>query len=92
MLEEGIALFDASFARDRQLYLALWADALTRPGKQRNLETAADHGMTSIDLAESLDSTLGVGLIRDLYHQIKPHATVPAVRDFLDRARDLVEV
>lgn len=92
MLEEGIALFDESFARDRQLYLVHWADALTRPGKQRDLETAAGHGMTSIDLAESLDSTLGVGLIRDLYHQITPHATVPAVRDFLDRARDLVEV
>ncbi len=92
MLEEGIALFDESFARDRQLYLALWADALTRPGKQRDLESAAERGMRSIDLAESLDSTLGVGLIRDLCHQITPHATVPAVRDFLDRARDLVEV
>lgn len=92
MLEEGIGLFDESFARDRQLYLVHWADALARPGKQRDLEAAAHQGMTAIELAESLDSTLGVDLLRDLCHQITPHATVPAVRDFLDRARDLVEV
>ncbi len=90
-LEEGLASFDESFARDRQHYLIRSADALARPGKRRDLDAAAHRGMTAIELAESLDSTFGVDLLRDLYHQITPHATVPAVRDFLDRARDLVE-
>ncbi|MGH3695592.1 MAG: helix-turn-helix transcriptional regulator [Pseudonocardiaceae bacterium] len=92
MLEEGLASFDESFARDRQLYLVHSADALSRPGKQRDLDAAAHQGMTAIELAKSLDSTLSVNLLDSLYHQLTPHAKVRAVRDFLDRARDLVEV
>jgi hypothetical protein len=42
MLDEGIALFDESFARDRQIYLTHLADALARPGMQRDLDAAAD--------------------------------------------------
>lgn len=92
MLGEGIAMFDESFARDRQLYLTQLANALARPGKQRDLDAAADCGMAAIKLTESLDSALGVSLLRDLCHQMKPHATVPAVRDFLDQGRGLVQV
>ncbi|MBV9312493.1 MAG: helix-turn-helix transcriptional regulator [Pseudonocardia sp.] len=92
MLNEGIALFDESFARDRQIYLTHQADALARPGKQRDLDAAADRGIAAIELAEGLDSALGVDLLRDLYHQMKPHNKVPAVRDFLERARGLVMV
>ncbi|MGH4006661.1 MAG: helix-turn-helix transcriptional regulator [Pseudonocardiaceae bacterium] len=92
MLDEGVALFDESFARDRQLYSTLLADALARPGKQRDLDAAASRGMAAIQLAESLDSTLSVDLLRDLYHQMTPHAKVPVVRDFLDQARGLVQV
>jgi hypothetical protein len=92
MLDEGIALFDESFVRDRQIYLTHLADALTRPGKQRDLEAAAERGIAAIELAETLDSTLGVDLLRDLYHQMTPHAKVPAVGDFLERARGLVTV
>ncbi|HET9256552.1 MAG TPA: hypothetical protein VFO16_15330 [Pseudonocardiaceae bacterium] len=88
MLDEGIALFDESFARDRQIYLTHLADALTRPGAQRDLEAAADRGIAAIELAEGLDSALGVDLLRNLYHQMKPHNNVPAVRDFLARAMD----
>jgi hypothetical protein len=83
MLGEGITLFDESFVRDRQIYLTHQADALARPGKQRDLDAAADRGIAAIELAESLDSALGVDLLRDLYQQMKPHAKVPAVRDFL---------
>ncbi|MGI9003853.1 MAG: helix-turn-helix domain-containing protein [Pseudonocardia sp.] len=92
MLEEGIALFDEPFVRDRTNYVIHLADARTRPGKQRDLDAAAGHGMTAIDLSESLDSTRGVARLRDLYHQMTPHATVPAVGDFLDRAQGLVQV
>jgi hypothetical protein len=92
MLEEGLRCFDESFVRDRQIYLTHLADALARPGKQRDLNAAADRGVAAIELAQSLDSTLGVDLLRDLYHQMTPHAKVPAVADFLDQARDLITV
>ena len=92
MLDEGVALFDESFARDRQIYLTHLADALTRPGRQRDLDAAADRGIEAIELAESLDSTISVDLLRDLCHQMKPHAKVPAVGAFLERARGLVTV
>ncbi len=92
MLDQGVALFDESFARDRQIYLTHLADAMTRPGKQRDLEAAAERGIEAIELAESLDSTISVDLLRDLYRQMKPHTTVRAVGDFLERAQGLVTV
>lgn len=92
MLGEGITLFDESFPRDRANYLTHLADARARPGKQRDLHAAADRGMAALDLSESLESTRNVGRIRDLYRQMQPHAKVPAVRDFLERARGLVQV
>jgi hypothetical protein len=90
MFHEGFAQLGESFIREHQLHLTQLADALTRPGKQRDLDAAARLGMQSIDLAESLDSTRGAGLLRDLYFRMKPHGDVPAVRDFLERARGIV--
>jgi hypothetical protein len=90
LLNDGIAGFSEAFVRDRQIHLTQLADALTRPGKQRDLEAAAGLGIESITLAESLDSTRGTGLLRDLYFRMKPHSEVPAVRDFLERAHGLV--
>ncbi|MGH3800907.1 MAG: hypothetical protein ACRDTD_12355 [Pseudonocardiaceae bacterium] len=87
LLDEGIARFSESFVRDRQIYTTYLADALARPGKQRDLDAAAGLGMQSIDLAESLDSNTGTGLLRDLCFRMTPHGEVPAVRDFLERAR-----
>lgn len=92
MLQEGIALLDESFVRERRNHSIRLAEALTQPGPQRDLDAAASRGMAAIDLSESLNSTRGVGRLRDLYRQMKPHAKVPAVRDFLDRARGLVQV
>jgi transcriptional regulator with XRE-family HTH domain len=83
----GIALFDESFARDRQVYLTHLADALSRPGKQRDLDAAADRGLAAVRLAERLTSTRGIDCLRDLYPRMRPHAPVPAVRNFLERAR-----
>jgi transcriptional regulator with XRE-family HTH domain len=92
MLDEGVGLFTESFVRDRQIYSLHLAEALARPGRQRDLEAAADRGMAALDFAENLHSTLSSDLLHDLHRQMKPHAKVPAVRDFLDRARELVDV
>ena len=92
MLTDSIAQLDESFVRDRQYYVTHLAGALARPGKQRDLHVAAGLGMESIDLVESLDSTTGLDYLRDLYHQLKPHTKVPAVRNFVERARELVAV
>ncbi|MGH4016145.1 MAG: hypothetical protein ACRDSL_19920 [Pseudonocardiaceae bacterium] len=92
LLHEGIALFDESFVRDRRNYSIRLTEALAQPGPQRDLDAAASQGMVAIDLSESLDSARGNSRLRDLYHQMKPHAKVPAVRDFLERARGLVQV
>jgi transcriptional regulator with XRE-family HTH domain len=90
LLDEGIAQFSETFVRDRQICLTHLADALARPGKQHDLDAAAELGMQSIDLAETLDSTRGAGRLRDLYLRMKPHGEVPAVRDFLERAQGFV--
>jgi len=87
LLEEGIALFDRSFVRDRQVYSTHLADVLSRPGPQRDLDAAADRGMAAVQLAETLDSARSAGYMRDLCHQMQPHAQVSAVGDFLERAR-----
>ncbi|MGH3696547.1 MAG: helix-turn-helix transcriptional regulator [Pseudonocardiaceae bacterium] len=92
LLDEGIALLDGSFARDRQAYLTHSAVALIQPGHQRDLDTAATRGMEAIDIAQSLHSTYSVDLLRDLHDQMTPHAKVPAVHDFLERAQGLVTV
>jgi hypothetical protein len=84
--------FSESFVRDRQIYIARLADALTRPGKQRDLNAAAGLGMQSLDLAESLESNTGTGHLGDLYYRMKQYPMVPAVRDFLERAKGLVGV
>lgn len=45
--------------------------------------------MQSIDLAESLDSHRGADSLRDLCFRLQPHGKIPAVRDFLERAKGL---
>jgi DNA-binding XRE family transcriptional regulator/tetratricopeptide (TPR) repeat protein len=92
VLENSIALFDDSLPSSRAGYLIALADVLVRPGKQRDLDAAADRGMEAVQLVENLDSARLVDLIRTLFHQLTPHAKVPAVGDFLERARGLVMV
>jgi hypothetical protein len=87
LLDEGIAMFDESFARDRQIYLTHLADALSRPGKQHDLNAAAQRGIAAVHLTECLVSTRGRDCLRDLYARLRPHAPIPAVRDFLEQAR-----
>lgn len=90
VLNDAVALFDGSLPRGRMGYLIALADCLSRPGKQRDLDAAAARGMEALQLVETLDSPRSVGLIRDLYQQLTPHTKVPAVRDFVARARELV--
>ncbi|MGH4008018.1 MAG: helix-turn-helix domain-containing protein [Pseudonocardiaceae bacterium] len=90
LLDGGIALFDDSFVRDRQIYLTHLAEALARPGKQRDMDAATDRGLAALHLTESLTSTRGIDCLRDLYRQMQPHASVPAVGDFLERARGVL--
>jgi hypothetical protein len=92
VFENGIALFDNSLPRGRAGYLTALADVLARPGKQRDLDAAANRGMEAIQLVEHLDSTRVVGLIRNLSHQLTPRAQVPAVGDFVERARMFLAV
>jgi DNA-binding XRE family transcriptional regulator len=92
VLEDGIALFDDSLPRGRAGYLVALADARARPGKQCDLNAAAGLGMEAIQLVENLDSNRCIDLIHNLCYQLTPHAKVPAVADFLDRARGLVTV
>ncbi|MGQ0777576.1 MAG: hypothetical protein ACT4NY_24730 [Pseudonocardiales bacterium] len=89
-LEEGIALFDTPFDRDRQYFKTHVAIALAHPGRQRDIEAAAGKGMEAIHLAESLSSARSVDLIRDLARQLKPHHKILVVREFLERANGLV--
>ena len=90
LLDAGIAMFDQSFARDRQVYLIHLADALARPGKQRDLDAATDRGLVAVNLAESLTSIRGIDCLRDLYRQMQPHASTSAVGGFLERARGVL--
>ena len=85
-------MFDESFARDRQIYLIHFAEALARPGPQRDVEAAADRGLAAVHLAESLASTRGADCLRDLYLLMQPNASVPAVADFLEQARGILTV
>jgi len=91
MLNEAIALFDGSLPRGRLGYLIALADVLAQPGKQRDLDAATARGMEAIQIVKTLDSPRSVGLIRDLCQQMTPHTKVPAVRDFVARARELVQ-
>jgi DNA-binding XRE family transcriptional regulator len=90
LIGQGIAMFGEPFHRDRQIYLTDLAEALARPGKQRDLDAAAGKGIEAIQLAVNLSSTRSVDRIRDLSRQLKPYAKVPAVRDFLAQAQGFV--
>lgn len=90
VLNEALALFDGSLPRDSLGYRIHLANALTMPGKQRDLDAAAARGMEALQIIETLDSPRSLALIRDLSHQLTPHTKIHAVQGFVTRARDLV--
>lgn len=92
MLEEGIGLFDELFIRDRRNYSIRLAEALTHPGPQQNLDAAVERGKEALELSTNLNSARGVDRLRGFMSQLRPHTKVPAVRDFVDRTRNLMAV
>jgi tetratricopeptide (TPR) repeat protein len=89
LINQGIAMFDAPFVRDRQISMTQLADALARPGKQHDLDGAVTLGMQSLELGKGLDSTRGLDHLRNLYRRLRTHDKVPAVREFLERMEGL---
>jgi hypothetical protein len=87
LLDEGIAMFDESFARDRLVYLTHLADALSRPGMQRDLDAAADRGIAAVHLAECLTSSRGIDCLRDLTYECDHTNQLQPYGNFLERAR-----
>ena len=85
----SVRQLDGSMVRDRQLFLADWAEALAQPGPQRDLEEAASRGLEAVALADELASTSATKRIHDLRKKLKPHAEVPIVQEFLERAWEL---
>ena len=53
------------------------------------MEEAASRGLKAVSSQRS-DLTCGTQRIHNLCKQMKPHATVPTVREFLEQARDLM--
>jgi hypothetical protein len=90
LINQGLAMFEAPFDRDRQLYLTDLAEAFARPGKHRDLESTANKGIEAIQLAENLSSTRSINRIRYLMQLMQPHAKIRPVRDFLEQARSFV--
>jgi hypothetical protein len=91
LIDQGIAMFDAPFDRDRQIYVTYQAEALAHPGKHCDLEAAAGKGIEAIHLAERLSSARSVERIRDLIRLMKPHVRVPTVQELLERGKGFVE-
>jgi hypothetical protein len=48
--------------------------------------------MEAIRLTNALDSNRSADLLRDLSPQLSPHTKMPAVRDFVERAREFAQV
>jgi hypothetical protein len=79
---------DARYVRGRQFNLALLAKAHAQDG---DVEQAASVGMDAVEVAEGLRSARSIDYLRDLADRLAPYAGLPAVDDFVDRARPLVQ-
>jgi hypothetical protein len=71
---------DNRYVRGRAFNLSLLATAHVGQGEP---EQAAHVGRKALDLTARLSSARSVRYIRDLTRMLKPHAAVPAVRDFI---------
>ncbi|MGW7517808.1 XRE family transcriptional regulator [Streptomyces sp. NPDC054796] len=82
---EAAALFPGEGARARTeaLFLARRADAQWR---QDDPERACATAHQALDLTEEISSHRAVGPLRELTHNMKDRAAIPAVRDFRERA------
>ncbi|MEV4620502.1 helix-turn-helix transcriptional regulator [Asanoa sp. NPDC049573] len=76
------------YARGRQFNLALLAVAHAQSG---NVEEAAHVGTQAVEAAEGLDSSRARDYLVDLASRLGKHAGLPAVRDFAERARPVLQ-
>jgi len=81
---DGLA---AGMVRCRQLYSCGLAEARLRAGK---VDEAIAAGQQALKVSEGLNSARSTARIRSLCQEMKPHLGVPVVREFLERARELV--
>lgn len=89
LFTEAAQLFSNDYQRDQQNTLIWLAEALNRPGEQQDLEAAAHYGIEAIQITESLMSGGSAKRIRTLQQQMEPHDSLPAVREFVERARGM---
>jgi ATP/maltotriose-dependent transcriptional regulator MalT len=87
LIEEGIGALDSSMVRSRQFWTCALAEARVRSGK---LDEAAHAGQQALDVTPGLNSARSVARVRSLCGDMRPHQDVPAVREFLERAREIV--
>lgn len=79
---------DGRYVRGKQFNLALLAKAYAQAGE---VEQAATVGMQAVDLAERLRSTRSRDYLREVAMRLAKHVGLPAVDDFTERARPLLE-
>ncbi|MFJ8578508.1 helix-turn-helix domain-containing protein [Micromonospora sp. NPDC093277] len=82
--ERSLDMDGRHYARGRQFNLALLATAHVQAGDP---EQASAVGMQAVDAAEGLDSMRARDYLGDLANRLGKHVGLPAVRDFIDRAR-----
>jgi hypothetical protein len=88
LLETGIETLAADrHVGDQQHFLVRLATAQLRNDK---LDGAAQTGHRALDLADRRSSPRGLGRVRSLCREMKPYTHVVEVREFLERARELV--
>jgi transcriptional regulator with XRE-family HTH domain len=77
------------YARGRQFNLSLLAVAHVQAGDP---EQASVIGVQAVEAAEGLDSARARDYLTDLASRLAPHAGLPAVRAFADRARPVLQL
>jgi hypothetical protein len=88
LLESGSEAFAVDrHVGDQQHYLMRLATAQLRNNK---LDGAAQTGHRALDLAERRSSPRSIDRVRSVCRDMKRHKAVPVVREFLERARELV--
>jgi hypothetical protein len=75
---------DGRYVRGRAFNLSLLATAHAAAGEP---EQASHVGRKALDLTVRLNSARSVRYVRDLTRLLRPHAGVPAVRDFTEEVR-----
>jgi len=77
------------YARGRQFNLALLAVAHAQAGDP---EQASVIGVEAAEAAEGLRSARARDYLKDLANRLAPHAGLPAVRTFAERARPVLQL